>query len=214
MEQTKHLLLIISIFSLLLSFSAEAICVPKNTTRQAHSPARLPSIRSPPHVSSPPRRPVASHSTPFDPAIKAICEKTDYPFLCMSSLAPFLASSNNPAAVLEMAIKASVNYTEAALAKAMRLSSDPSTSSITKAYIADCQENYSDAIDNFNIAANAISSGDIGLMNSMLSGAISDFQTCDDGFAEMNELDSPFKEIDTNLSHMASNCLAIAALLP
>lgn len=232
MEQNKQiLLLIIFVSSLLLSsFSAEAVCFPRNATPHIRVRSRHPSRRSPLRVASLSRRPsgqspphphvpsllqslAAASPTPISPALKAICNKTDYPALCIASLAHFvLPNMDSPAAFLEVAIRVSVNYTEAALAKAKRLSSDPSISSTAKACISDCQDLYTDAVDSFNVAASAISTGDIGSMNSMLSGAISNFETCEDGFREMSE-ESPFKKIELKLSHMASNCLAIVALL-
>ncbi|KAK9282033.1 hypothetical protein L1049_004945 [Liquidambar formosana] len=222
MEPNNHVLLIISLSSLLLSsFSAEAICVPRNYTDGLPlSPPFSPPKHQPVHpslpISSPPP-PISFNdffpSSSIDPAIKKVCRATDHPSLCFSTITPYLGGKTNPASILKMEIKACANQTKAALAMATKIANDPSTTSITAECLETCQENYSDAIDNLKSAVDAIATHDVGTMNSMLSAALTDFTTCEDGFAEMPGVKSPMAKFDDTLTKLASNCLAIVSLI-
>jgi pectinesterase inhibitor-like protein len=141
----------------------------------------------------------------MNPAIKKICATTDNPSLCLSSIAPFLFGKSDPLSVLAMAIKASLRHTKKAMSKASQLAAgaDPSPS------VEDCKDSYSDALDNFQNAMDAIHPRDIGTINSMLSAALTDFDTCEDGFSG----DSPLSFYDDKGSKLASICLAIASLV-
>lgn len=177
-EKTNHLLLFLSISSLLfLPFSEEAHCHPPVAPLQVE-----------------------------DVAVEEICRQTSYPSLCISTLTPFPSELDSPTAILEMAVKASLNSTEAALAEATRLLSDPSTPASEKPLITDCQEIYSDVIQDLQEAVKAGADGDHGLFDSILSASIDSYENCDNVFA-------PFNRIDERLSQMASNCLAIASLV-
>lgn len=76
--------------------------------------------------------------------------------------------------------------------------------------IMDCKDMYSDALDGLQSAMDAIPNKDVGTINSMLSGVISDAVACDDGFEGQK---SPFGDYNDKLRKMGSNCLAIASLI-
>jgi len=163
-------------------------------------------LNTSPH-SNPPSIPAS-----MDPAIKKICDSTDHPALCLSTLAPFLSGKTDPISVLEMAIKACTQHVNDAIATASVLTNVHKASTYS-GYIPifkDCTEMYNDALDNLQSAMDAIPARDIGTINIMLSAALSDFVTCEDEFSgETSEL-SPYDDKGTK---MASNCLAIASLI-
>lgn len=158
--------------------------------------------------------PTSEPSTPasMDPAIKKICDSTDYPALCLSTLAPFLSDKTDPISVLEMAIKACTQHVNDAIATASVITNvhKARTDSGNIPIFKDCIGMYNDALDNLQSAMDAIPARDIGTINIMLSAALSDFVTCEDEFnGETSEL-SPYDDKGTK---MASNCLAITSLI-
>jgi len=146
-------------------------------------------------------------------ALKTICASTDYPYLCLSSLSPFLTGNLDLVSILETAIKACTHHAENATAEATKIALDPTTPATTVSYLQSCKDSYDDALDNLEAAADAIKARDIGTINSMLSAALTDFGSCDEGFAETPGGKSPMADIDDMLGHLASNCLALASLL-
>lgn len=97
--------------------------------------------------------------------------------------------------------------TKLAVALAAKLASMPSP--LASIY-GDCKDSYNDAVENFESAKDALVTGDVGTMNSMLSAAITDFGDCDDGLLGQS---SPLLDVDLALIHMTSNCLAIVSLI-
>jgi len=75
--------------------------------------------------------------------------------------------------------------------------------------VTDCVGIYADALDNLRNAMDAIKSLDIGTINSMVSAALTDFDTCEDGFSGA----SPLSFYDQKGIKLASVCLAIATLV-
>lgn len=115
--------------------------------------------------------------------------------------------------ILQLQIKACDNQTRIALQEVLELIKDPSTSTIASTCLQQCQETYNDALDNLQNAVSAIAARDKGTLNSMLSAVITDYETCEDGFAELPISSSPMAVADELLSKLASNCLAIATLI-
>ncbi|KAF5737053.1 21 kDa protein-like [Tripterygium wilfordii] len=153
-------------------------------------------------------------SANVDPLVKKVCASTDYSSLCESSIAPLLSGAKDATAdavaMLELVIKAASEHTKLAIAEAEKLIAAPTTPAKVLAMIKDCKDNYDDALDNYQSALDAIPARDIGTINSMLSAALTDYTTCDDGF---EGLKSPVAAIDRLLSKMASNTLAVASLV-
>ncbi|GMH16558.1 hypothetical protein Nepgr_018399 [Nepenthes gracilis] len=197
---------------------------PADTPEPADGPSqeRLPSANAPFSVAE--RSPKGGRTTLYptsfltsplgksvDPGIRKICDSTDYSPLCLASIKPFLNGKTDPISVLKMHIRASVQATKTALTLATNLASAANRALVpTRSALNDCLEMYKDALDNFQDTLNAIPSCDTGTMNSMLSAALNDFVTCDDGFAEAK---SPMAEINDKLHKMSSNCLAIVSLI-
>ncbi|GAB4852569.1 hypothetical protein Ancab_016782 [Ancistrocladus abbreviatus] len=143
------------------------------------------------------------------PDIKKICDSTDYTPVCLTSIKPFLngESKADPASVLEMQIKAAMLAAKSAHSMAAQLSKFSSTHA---AALKDCEEMYGDALDNYQEALAAIPTGDTSTMNSMLSAALADYGTCDDGLSGVK---SPMSAHNDKLHKMSSNCLAIVSLI-
>ncbi|KAK6913691.1 Pectinesterase inhibitor domain [Dillenia turbinata] len=152
-----------------------------------------------------------------DPKIKKICESTDYPQICLSTIAPFLTGKTDPLSVLEIVIKACVQHAKIALKAAKQLSEKAEIPKITSSGADVCKEHFEDALDNLQRALDAIPEKDLGSINSMLSAVMTDASTCEDAFQEGPVIDSdedpPMKIYYDKLSKMASNCLAVASLI-
>ncbi|KAK6930270.1 Pectinesterase inhibitor domain [Dillenia turbinata] len=152
-----------------------------------------------------------------DPKIKKICESTDYPQICLSTIGPFLTGKTDTISVLEIVIKACVQHAKLALKAAKQLSKKSGVSQILSSGADVCRENFEDALDNLQRAMDAIPGKDIGTINSMLSAVVTDAGSCEDAFQEGPVPDSdeepPMKIYYDKLSKMASNCLAVASLI-
>ncbi|KAF5950824.1 hypothetical protein HYC85_012817 [Camellia sinensis] len=68
-----------------------------------------------------------------------------------------------------MAIKAASEYTKVAVDTATKLASNPGIPPKMASIINDIRDSYSDALDNYNEAMEALQKHDVGTMNSMLS---------------------------------------------
>ncbi|KAG6726299.1 hypothetical protein I3843_02G062400 [Carya illinoinensis] len=186
---------------------------PQPSTPDANPPVSHISAPSPASYLSPESAPTPSQSPgprpfPLNPAIKKICEATDYPLLCLASTAPFLTGKVDVISVLEVAVKACSLHAKLALSIASKvLKTKPG---INSAAVSDCMEMYNDVLDNIESAVDALSARDTGTFNSMLSAILTDYGTCEDGFAGQR---TPLSEVDDKGTKLASNCLAIASLI-
>ncbi|XP_057471954.1 uncharacterized protein LOC130760589 [Actinidia eriantha] len=109
-----------------------------------------------------------------------------------------------------MAIKASIDRTNLAVAKATAIATSAAITPQMASIMGDCKDSYNDALDNYMSAMDALGARDVGTVNNMLSAAITDFSDYDDG---VNGLESLVLEFDGTLTKMTSNCLAIASLM-
>ncbi|XP_058212647.1 pectinesterase inhibitor 10 [Rhododendron vialii] len=178
------------------------------STVEAPTPSPVPSqnyISFPPS-SNPPSQP-ASGPASSNHALESICKSTDYPDLCISTISPFLDGPTDPETVVGIAIKGATEHTKIAVSLAAKLALAPSP--LASVY-GDCKDSYDDALENFESAMNALAVGDVGTMNSMLSAAITDFSDCDDGLLGKS---SSLLDVNSALSQMTSNCLAIVSLI-
>ncbi|KAB2040222.1 hypothetical protein ES319_D02G068000v1 [Gossypium barbadense] len=167
----------------------------------------------PPPISQPPT------VVPSDPQIKSLCAKTEYPDLCLTTIAPFFNGKTDIASVVEMLIKAGTEQTKQANATATKMAADPKYADDPKTIsgLKGCYEMYDDALDNMQNAMDAIPVHDIGTIETMVSAAITDYGTCDDGFTRQpNPVPdgvSPMVDINENLQNIGSIILAITDLL-
>ncbi|XP_057957294.1 vegetative cell wall protein gp1 [Malania oleifera] len=181
---------------------------PSSDFTQSNSPAPSPVLNSPspsPGTTSPSANFQPLHAQAANPAIKKICDSTDYPEICSSTIAPFLTGKTDALSVLETAIRAVITNARLALAASK---SFPAISDSPG--LETCNDSYNDALDNLLDSMDSLATKDIGTVNSMLSAVITDIEACIDAFSGSN---SPFGIFDEKVKKMTSNCLAIASLV-
>ncbi|KAG6528600.1 pectinesterase inhibitor 12-like [Zingiber officinale] len=149
-------------------------------------------------------------------AVASLCQKTDYPDLCLSSAQQFLSASAgwqvDAATFLKVQMAACRARVEAAKGEVAALLKQPGTTARVASTLQVCADSYDDAFDNLDAAGNAVAARDKDTVNIMLSALVDDFATCEDGFTEMQDT-SPLSAVDDALSKLGSNCLAIADLI-
>ncbi|KAK4433869.1 hypothetical protein Salat_0549600 [Sesamum alatum] len=147
-----------------------------------------------------------------NPEVKKICDSTDHPDLCLTTVVPLLNGKTSVESVLEVSVKASDEFAKNALAMVKQEAKKPGASPKMISTLKDCKDGYDTAVENFEKTMNAFSSHDLGTMRSMLSAVITFVGDCEDGFAEMKE-HSPLSSYAKQLTNMTSNCLAISSLM-
>ena len=156
--------------------------------------------------------------TVSDPRIKSLCDKTDQSALCIASIAPFFNGKSDLPSVIEMLIKAGTEQTKQAIATAAKMATDSKSDPKTVSRLNDCKEIYDDALDNLQEATDAIPLKDVGTIATMVSAAISDYGTCDDGFTgqpnPIPEGVSPMAKINENLMNIAGIILSLTNMIP
>ncbi|XP_043710601.1 pectinesterase inhibitor 10-like [Telopea speciosissima] len=240
MEQYLNRLLLIVSLSSLLSFlysaearnSAQQVDLPyKLSTFSVSSPTQPPpnlaaSSASPPspppkpeptkpQQATPPTPPVTNPSTNtvVDPKINKICQATDYPDLCLSSLKPYLYGKTDLITIMHDEIKTCKDRAIAASAAAQKKSQDPKNNIDTISVAKDCKHSFRDALANIQEAEDAMKVHDIGTVNSMLSAALTDIGDCDDEISHNREVQQLLSRPDVTLKDLTGNCLAIASLI-
>ncbi|KAI9081178.1 hypothetical protein K1719_036937 [Acacia pycnantha] len=148
-------------------------------------------------------------------ALKSICDSTDYPQICVSRVSPMLSSGGvNPMSVLEASIKACIEPLHDAVSN-MSSSSSGRTTSLEDAShspaLAECNENYKEALAKLQNALDSLQASDIETINSLLSAVVLDISTCDDAFKGVKE--SPVADFNELMGKMARNCLNVASLI-
>lgn len=109
--------------------------------------------------------------------------------------------------------EACAEHTNTAAAVLGKLLANPLTPSMVAGNQHVCQDNYSDTLDNIEQAKTALAAGHKVAVNIMISAALSDYDTCEDGFSELPSTASPLASYYYLLSKIASNCLAIDDLV-
>ncbi|KAK1350702.1 Pectinesterase inhibitor domain containing protein [Heracleum sosnowskyi] len=145
-----------------------------------------------------------------NPGLKKICNSTDYPDVCLSTLGLLVGPATDPPTVLGVAIKAGLDFAKTAKDAAQQLATKPGTPPDEASPIKDCTDNYDDVLYNFQKAADALPQKDIGTMNTMLSAALTDVEDCNDAFEGRVSSLATFSD---TLMKMASNCLAIVDVM-
>lgn len=203
--------------SFILISPSSALCVPRNNTSTGRRPVQAPPPPPPPRAVVVPSLPPARSPPPVDrsASLKAICSRTDNPVLCDNMLTSYLegASSITPRSVLEAHMTACSDHTSKAAAFVTTLIANPLTLPIMSASLGVCKDNYADAQDNIDQARAALVAGDKSTVNIMMSAAMSDYETCEDGFMELPGVRSPIASFNDMLSKIGSNCLAIAEMV-
>ncbi|XP_027933672.1 uncharacterized protein LOC114189165 [Vigna unguiculata] len=141
-------------------------------------------------------------------SVKEICSRTDYPDDCLSTVVPFLGNKFDLMSVLDAAIKAcsfQTNYTISIVEKHMKSSSEMATA------LANCKEQYTNALQSLQQALTALTSHDLGTVTVMLSSVMADVSACESGFEDLKLART---RAEGMVSVTVSNCLSIASMIP
>ncbi|XP_059666973.1 21 kDa protein-like [Cornus florida] len=136
----------------------------------------------------------AKTPTTYTNFIKTSCNSTTYPSLCYKSLSSYAASvQTNPKKLCNAALTVTIQAARNTLDTVSKLAAQKGLTSSEAAAIKDCVENVGDSIDELKQSLKAMgglgSSTDVDkefLMSSVktwMSAAITDEDTCTDGFA-------------------------------
>ncbi|CAK9316575.1 unnamed protein product [Citrullus colocynthis] len=133
----------------------------------------------------------------------AICDKADFPALCRSSV----KGASDPKSAIKAAIEHLIFETNHAKDSSQKIGHLKSLSV--------CKQNFNDAIDDLRKSLQYLKNHDIPSLKISLSGALTDYSTCDDAVVESGDerKASSVLSTDTILENMAGNCLYLATLL-
>ena len=149
--------------------------------------------------------------------VSSTCNKTLYVQLCESSLRSDPRSeSADPRGLAAIALDQSLAKGVDTIAHIDNLRSE-SASDASKALVisrlSDCTAAYSDALENLRDSAQALDDESYETLRSLVSAAMTDSETCEDGFMEIEGYSSPLTEQNQCFSRLCSNFLAIVTLL-
>ncbi|XP_009386609.2 pectinesterase inhibitor 12-like [Musa acuminata AAA Group] len=146
--------------------------------------------------------------------IASICSHTDYVSLCINAAHTYghAYAVIDAASLFGMHIHMASDRTKTVKDLASHLAAKPSSSKSVKQALVICIKMYDDALDDLVKGSDAIKARDEGTANSMLSGVISYYSTCDDAFTEI-PAPNPLCKQDGTLMHIVSNALALAHLI-
>ncbi|XP_022151772.1 uncharacterized protein LOC111019676 [Momordica charantia] len=132
-----------------------------------------------------------------------ICAKADYAALCRSMVK---GAGNNPVAATRAGIEKLILATK--IAREARLKSAKSGA------LGVCKETFANAISELKMGLDYLQKKDKDSLNIELSGAMTDYTTCDDAIAESGVVGKAvgIVKIDRTLLNMASNCLYLSTL--
>lgn len=152
------------------------------------------------------------------------CKHTFHFQVCISTLRSVPASKTSDLKVLaEIALNLSTTYAADTLSYVHELQSNSSAANgsnnniYASRCLSDYAEEYSEAIENLKDSKEALANGDCDQVDTLVSAAMSDAETCEDGFKDMQSGDSdstsPLTERNRYFSELCSNALAITKLL-
>lgn len=154
--------------------------------------------------------PNASPSSDEDPQLKKICDSTDHPSLCLSTVAPFLDGGEiDVQSILDVSIQAGAQLSKYAQATAQKLAGNPGNPPQHSSVLDDCKDGFETAAENYAKAGDALSEKDKGTMSTMLSAVITYAADCKQTISK----ESTLYGITDRLINMTSNCLAISSLM-
>jgi pectinesterase inhibitor-like protein len=145
--------------------------------------------------------------------IAKTCERTLYKDLCKASL--YSITNSNQADLhglaglaLKLAARNATNISKD-ITNLLNKNSDP----VMQQCLSDCSENYIDAIDQIRDSLAALDSKGYNDANTWVTAAMSDADSCEQGFDDQGAQESPLKANSTTFSQLCSNALAIINLL-
>ncbi|CAK8564761.1 unnamed protein product [Lathyrus sativus] len=157
----------------------------------------------------------------FKTFIKNSCNSTTYPYICYKSLSPYASKiEENPLKLCNFSLSAALKAARAASSAVSKLleSNENHLSSIGEGVVQDCFGNLKDSIEQLQDSMDAMTHLDaefdrefqISNIKTWVSSAITNDQTCYDGFDEMNvdsTLRDEIRRTVLNVARKTSNAL-------
>ncbi|XP_028753646.1 pectinesterase 3-like [Neltuma alba] len=171
--------------------------------------------------SGPPESPStpSTANTGLDASIRTVCNVTRFPASCYSSISPLttsLQNPNDPESILKLSLRASHNELSKLSSSLRTLASTSNAAAIT-----DCKDHIDDALSRLNdsLLAMNVSPGDKALtdakisdIQTWISAAVTDQETCLDGLEETESAaQGEMKQKMQRSREYTSNSLAIVA---
>ncbi|MQM17971.1 hypothetical protein Taro_050954 [Colocasia esculenta] len=152
--------------------------------------------------------------------ITSTCRHTDYFDICMSTLQSNPDSRNADVKGLALiSLEVCIAHAEGTISYMRQLRGNASTTGRADGdkyetqCLDDCATEYDDALDDLRKSVGKQQSGDYDSVNAMVSGAMTDSDTCEGGFGERPGYTSPLTERNDYFAKLCSNSLAITGLL-
>lgn len=154
--------------------------------------------------------------------ITSTCRHTLYFDICMSTLKSYPDSRNADVEGLAViSLDACIAHAEETVAYVKQLMRGEASTAgpagggdeYENQCLGDCLTEYSDALDDLSESVRQLQRGDYDSVNAMVSGAMTDSDTCEGGFGERPGYNSPLTERNSYFSKLCSNSLAITGLL-
>ncbi|KAL5698587.1 hypothetical protein ACHQM5_029605 [Ranunculus cassubicifolius] len=150
--------------------------------------------------------------------IATTCGHTLYVDLCLSSLREDPRSETaDLKGLAKIALDISLVNATKMISHLTQLKSQNDTSlpfdSFFSSCMDDCIDEYQEAAGNLEDANDALEKNSLATVDSLITAAMTDSDTCEDGFGDKEEMESPLTEKNREFSNLCSNALAIATLL-
>ncbi|WOL06517.1 hypothetical protein Cni_G15251 [Canna indica] len=150
--------------------------------------------------------------------IAAACNRTQYYDVCVSSLTPRVGATRGGVDLRGLAaisIGAGVAHAKATMsyARSLRKQKGFATDAYVSGCLGDCLEEYGDAVDSLHRSTAALRRGSYEKVNELVSGAMTNSDTCEGAFADKPGLHSPLTERNEYFFKLCSNSIAITSLL-
>ncbi|XP_078444873.1 putative invertase inhibitor [Wolffia australiana] len=153
--------------------------------------------------------------------VSSTCRHVKYFDVCVSTLqsSPESSCADKKGLVL-ISLNACIAHAEYTVAYAQQLMNNATAVASTgddgdyaKQCLDDCLTQYADALDELRETVMDAMNGTYDSVNAKVSAAMTDSESCEDGFAERPGLASPLAERNAYFSKLCSNALAVAQLL-
>ncbi|EEF46197.1 putative invertase inhibitor [Ricinus communis] len=147
--------------------------------------------------------------------ISKTCSHTLYYEICVFSLKSDPRSETaDVQGLADIALSVSIAYGEETLAHVTDLKSKATENETLSSCLGDCVQEYNDAVGDLQEAADALKVKSLENVKTLVSSAMTDSDTCEEGFKEMELGDgSPLADRSQYFSKLCSNLLAITHLL-
>ena len=157
-----------------------------------------------------------------DDLVTATCKHTLHYQVCVSSLRSVPSSKTcDLKGLAKIALNLSTQDGAKTLSYVYELKSSAASGTTNNTYmsscLSDCADEYLEAIENLQDAAQALANEEYDKVDALVSAAMSDAETCEDGLkdslSDNNGSHSPLTERNRYFSDLCSNVLAIVKLL-